>query len=172
MKPVALTLTKAGEWTADDGRQHRHEEWSLVGGEIDPDWRKGQADNWEPSCRFTLYIVDGVIDRRLASYGGAAWPTAWRDLFEAKRPGTYFASVDITDKGLSLRASALADRNSLLEAGTHVRVLNGVPGWGGALDRYGVIEKVLLGEFKAYVRTETKSGFVRLEDLIAVRGED
>ena len=37
---------------------------------------------------------------------------------------------------------------SLLVAGTHVRVHDGVPGWGEALDRYGVIEKVNLGAFK------------------------
>lgn len=106
LRTPTLTLTQASEWSSGDHR-HRREEWSLVGGDIDPDWRKGQADNWRPSCRFTLYIVDGNVDRRLASYGGAAWPTAWRDLFEPKHPGTYFASVDITDKGLSLRAAAL-----------------------------------------------------------------
>ena len=104
---LRLVLTSAGEWTGSDGRHHRREEWSLAGGEIDPAWRKDAPETWEPSCRFTLYIVDGDVDRRLASYGGAAWPTAWRDLFEAKRPGTYAASVDITDQGLSLRAATL-----------------------------------------------------------------
>ena len=60
---------------------------------------------------------------------------------------------------------------SLLESGTHVRVHDAVPGWGEALDRYGVIERVLLGELKAYVRTKTKVGFVRIEDLVAVCGD-
>lgn len=55
---------------------------------------------------------------------------------------------------------------SLLEAGTYVRVHASVPGWGEVLDRYGVIEKVNLGALKAYVRTKTKAGFVRIEDLI------
>lgn len=62
-------------------------------------------------------------------------------------------------------------QGSLLEAGTHVRVHDGVPGWGEALDRYGVIAKVNLGALKAYVRTKTKAGYVRIEDLIAVRGD-
>ena len=103
-----FVLTKVEEWTGF-GHQHRREEWSIEGGEIDPCWRKGQADDWTPCCRFTLYIVDGSLDRRLASYGGAAWPLAWRDLFEAKHPGTYAASVNITDEGLALRAQALAE---------------------------------------------------------------
>lgn len=60
---------------------------------------------------------------------------------------------------------------SLLVAGTHVRVHDGVPGWGEALERYGVIEKVNLGAFKAHVRTKAKAGYVRIEDLIAVRGD-
>lgn len=62
-------------------------------------------------------------------------------------------------------------RGQLLEAGTHVRVNDTVPGWGEALDRYGVIEKVNIGALKAYVRTKTKTGFVRIEDLTVVRGE-
>ena len=106
--PLQLALTNVQEW-AGFGHRHRREEWSLEGGEIDPAWRKGQADDWKPRCRFTLYIVDGNLDRRLASYGGAAWPLAWRDLFEAKHPGTYAASVNITDEGLARRAQALAE---------------------------------------------------------------
>lgn len=74
-------------------------------------------------------------------------------------------------KGFRGRNQIRNSHGSLLEAGTHVRVHDGVPGWGEALDRYGVIEKVYLGALKAYVRTKTKVGFVRIEDLIAVRGE-
>ena len=104
-----LVLTCASEWNGtSDGRRYRREEWSLIGGDIDPAWRKGQADDWKPWCRFTLYIVNANLDRRLSSYGGSAWPTAWPELFEAKRQGTYAASVDITDKGLALRAATLA----------------------------------------------------------------
>ncbi len=61
--------------------------------------------------------------------------------------------------------------SSLLKTGTHVRVHASVPGWGEALDRYGVIEKVSLPHFKCYVRTQTKAGWLRVEDLIAVRGD-
>lgn len=65
----------------------------------------------------------------------------------------------------------MSNHGSLLVAGTHVRVIDSVPGWGEALDRYGVIEKVNIGAFAAYVRTRAKSGFVRIEDLVAVCGE-
>lgn len=74
-------------------------------------------------------------------------------------------------KGFRGRAQIRNRHGSLLEAGTHVRVQEGVPGWGEALDRYGVIEKAMLGELKAYVRTKTKAGFVRIEDLVDVRGD-
>lgn len=74
-------------------------------------------------------------------------------------------------KGFRGRNQVRNTHGSLLEVGTHVRVNDAVPGWGEALDRYGVIEKVNLGVLKAYVRTKTKTGFVRIEDLIAVRGE-
>ena len=60
---------------------------------------------------------------------------------------------------------------SLLEAGTHVRVNDAAPGWGGALDRYGVIEKVSIAHYKCYVRTKTHTGWVRVEDLVSVCGE-
>ena len=55
----------------------------------------------------TLYVVDGEVDRRLASYGGAVWPPAWPNLFQAARQGTYQAAVEITDRGLMFRAAAL-----------------------------------------------------------------
>lgn len=102
-----LDLTGVSEWTGF-GHHYRQEEWAIEGGEIDPAWRKGQTDEWKPWCRFTIYIVDGNLDRRLASYGGAAWPLAWRNLFEENNPGTYGASVNITDKGLALRTAVLA----------------------------------------------------------------
>ena len=116
MNPVAqMKLTSAHEWTGcNDGKQYRREEWTITGGEIDPSWRLAgtrheRAANWEPSCRFSLYIVNGVVDPRLSSYGGVVWPTAWTDLFAAHRTGTYAAGVEITDLGLQLRAASLAE---------------------------------------------------------------
>ena len=108
---IKLALVDAKEWTSN-GRHHRREEWLISGGEIDPSWRRGsiereRAAGWEPSSRFTLYVVDGEVDVRLASYGGVVWPTAWSELFEAVRQGTYQAAVEITDTGLMCRAAAL-----------------------------------------------------------------
>lgn len=60
---------------------------------------------------------------------------------------------------------------SLLEAGTHVRINDAVPGWGEALDRYAVIERVSLAHLKCFVRNERHKGWVRVEDLVAVRGD-
>lgn len=60
---------------------------------------------------------------------------------------------------------------SLLEAGTHVRVIDAIPGWGEALDRFGVIETVSLAHYKCYVRTASHSGWVRVEDLVSVPGD-
>ena len=62
---------------------------------------------WEPSSRFVLYLVNDEIDPRLASYGGVVWPTAWTQLFQTARKGTYGAAVEITDLGLMYRAAAL-----------------------------------------------------------------
>lgn len=75
-------------------------------------------------------------------------------------------------KGFRGRNQIRNSHGSLLQAGTHVRVHNNAAGWGEALDRYGVIEKVNLGTLKAYVRTKTKAAFVRIEDLIAVREDE
>ncbi len=74
-------------------------------------------------------------------------------------------------KGFRGRNQVRNTRGDLLQAGTHVRVTGAVEGWGAELDRYGVIEKVNLGALKAYVRTKAKAGYVRIEDLIAVRGD-
>lgn len=109
---IRLVLVHSREWTADDGRHHRREEWTISGGEIDPRWRRDadareRAEGWEPSSRFTLYVVDGEADPRLASYGGVVWPTAWPKLFQAVRQGTQQSAVEITDEGLMLRAAAL-----------------------------------------------------------------
>ena len=108
---IRMVLTSAREWTGTDGKRHRREEWTITGGEIDPAWRRSTDDResaagWEPSGRFTLYIVDGEVDPRLASYGGVVWPTAWPDLF-ASRGRDSHKSVEITDLGLSCRAAAL-----------------------------------------------------------------
>jgi hypothetical protein len=105
-----MTLVDAKEWTGtSDGKRYRREEWSITGGEIDPSWRdeRSQAAGWEPSSRFTLYVVDGEVDPRLSSYGGVVWPTAWPELFQAVRQRTYQAGVEITDLGLQFRAAAL-----------------------------------------------------------------
>lgn len=109
---IRLALVKASEWTGTDGRRHRREEWTITGGEIAPAWRRDadareRAAGWEPSSRFTLYVVDDEVDPRLASYGGVVWPTAWSELFCATRQGTYQAAIEITDTGLSFRAAAL-----------------------------------------------------------------
>jgi hypothetical protein len=109
---IRMTLTKCNEWDGTDGKHHRREEWAIVGGEIDPSWRRDadartRAAGWEPSSRFTLYVIDGEVDPRLASYGGAVWPTAWTELFQARRQGTRHATVEITDLGLQFRSAAL-----------------------------------------------------------------
>ena len=104
---IHLTLVDAREWSGD-GRHYRREEWTIRGGEVDPAWltdadQRARAAGWEPSSRFTLYIVDGQVDTRLASYGGPVWPIAWTKLFVKGR----LASVEITDEGLMFRAAAL-----------------------------------------------------------------
>jgi len=103
---IRMMLVDAKEWTSTSGRRYRREQWTIVGGEIDPAWRR-HAGAGEPSSRFTLYVVDGEVDFRLASYGGAVWPTAWCALFRATRQGTYQSAVEITDEGLMFRAAAL-----------------------------------------------------------------
>lgn len=103
---IRLTLVGKTEWTSTSGRHYRREQWLITGGEIDPAWRR-HAGAGEPSSRFTLYVVDGEVDFRLASYGGAVWPTAWPELFQGnRRPGSR-AFVEITDLGLTFRAAAL-----------------------------------------------------------------
>ena len=109
---IRLVLADAQEWTGADGRRHRREAWTITGGEIDPSWRRPtdareHAAGWEPSSRFVLYLVNDEIDPRLASYGGVVWPTAWTQLFQTARKGTYGAAVEITDLGLMYRAAAL-----------------------------------------------------------------
>lgn len=102
-----MVLISATEWT-DRSHTHRREHWEIVGGEIDPEWRKSMpAEHREPSSRFSLYIVDGVIDVRLASYGGVVWPTAWTKLFQSNRQPGSRAFVEITEEGLKCRAVAL-----------------------------------------------------------------
>ena len=108
---IRMTLTSAHEWTGTDGRRHRREEWTITGGVIDPAWRRStdgreSAAGWEPSSRFTLYVIDDEVDPRLGSYGGVVWPPAWPDLFASRGRG-YHKSVEITDLGLSFRAAAL-----------------------------------------------------------------
>jgi hypothetical protein len=103
-----LKLTSAHEHLGcSDGKKYRREEWTITGGEIDPAWRRSlagtQHEHADPSCRFSLYIVDDVIDSRLSSYGGVVWPTAWTDLFVPHQ----LRGVEITEQGLALRAAAL-----------------------------------------------------------------
>ncbi len=110
---IRLVLVDSKEWTGtNDGKRYRREEWTITGGEIAPAWRRTddareRAVGWEPSSRFTLYVIDGEIDVRLASYGGVVWPTAWPELFQAIRQGTNQAAVEITDTGLMFRAAAI-----------------------------------------------------------------
>lgn len=111
-----LKLTSAHEhFGCNDGKKYRREEWTITGGEIDPSWRLAgtrheRPADWEPSSRFTLWIVDDQIDVRVASYGGVVWPTAWPDLF-ATRPMDipHRAGVEITEQGLALRSTALLE---------------------------------------------------------------
>lgn len=101
---IRLTLVDVKEWTGTDGRHHRREQWMIKGGKIDPSWLR-PTDTHEPSSRFALYVVNGEVDPRLASYGGSVWPTAWPTLF---RPlCRYKRGVEITDLGLQFRAAAL-----------------------------------------------------------------
>lgn len=109
---IQMKLVDVKEWTSPTGRHYRREQWTISGGEIDPSWHRDsdareRAAGWEPSSRFTLYVVDDEVDPRVASYGGVVWPTAWTDLFRATRQGTYQAAVEITDLGLQFRAAAL-----------------------------------------------------------------
>jgi hypothetical protein len=102
---IRMTFVSSTEWTSG-GRHYRREQWTIAGGEIDPAWRR-HAGAGEPSSRFTFYVIDGEVDPRLASYGGAVWPTAWSALFQGNcRPGSR-AFVEITDEGLMLRAATL-----------------------------------------------------------------
>jgi hypothetical protein len=113
--PLKMDLISVTEWT-DRGHTHRREHWAIMGGEIDPAWRKSmRGEHREPSSRFTLYIVDDVIDRRLASYGGVVWPTAWTDLFQSNRQPGSRAFVEITDEGLRFRDAALRVDNEALK---------------------------------------------------------
>jgi hypothetical protein len=108
---LRLALVDAQEWTsAATGTHCRRECWKIAGGEIDPTWCPAhpRPEGWEPSSRFTLYVVDGVVDVRLASFGGVVWPTAWTHLFQARRGAAHGRSaVEITDLGLQLRSAAL-----------------------------------------------------------------
>lgn len=111
---IRMTLGLTREWTGGDGRHYRSEQWTITGGEVDKSWRssadalgyKPSSPFWEPSSRFTLYVVDGEVDVRLVSYGGAVWPVAWTKLFETRGQGYGRATV-ITEEGLMLRAAAL-----------------------------------------------------------------
>jgi hypothetical protein len=108
MKDTGIQMTRVGsrEWVSTNGKRQRREEWTIIGGEIDPTWSIA-AGGREPSSRFTLYVVDGKVDVRLASYGGVVWPTAWPELFKATHQGTYQAAIEITDLGLVYRDATL-----------------------------------------------------------------
>ena len=105
---IRLTLGSTREWKGHDGHNYRREQWTITGGDVDPSWRRKSDPEagWEPSCRFTLYVIDGEVDVRLASYGGVVWPVAWTKLFEARGQG-YGRCVAITDLGLQFRSAAL-----------------------------------------------------------------
>jgi hypothetical protein len=113
---IRMTLGEAREWKGVDGKLYRSEQWTIIGGEVDPSWQRkvnsrGQdvgshEAGWEPSSRFTLYVIDGEVDARLVSYGGVVWPIAWTQLFETRGQG-YSRCVAITDQGLMFRAAAL-----------------------------------------------------------------
>jgi hypothetical protein len=109
-----MTIGTTREWQGGDGRHYRSEQWTITGGEVDPSWRRGadalgykpSSRLWQPSSRFTIYVVDGEVDVRLVSYGGVVWPTAWTKLFQVRGKG-YGRATIITDEGLLLRAAAL-----------------------------------------------------------------
>ncbi len=108
---IRLTLVDAKAWTDANGRCYRREQWTIVGGEVDPTWRRVAVAGWEPSSRFALYVVDGEVNPRLASYGGDVWPTAWPALF---RPlCRYKRGIEITDEGLMFRAAALCGASDM-----------------------------------------------------------
>lgn len=101
---IRLTLGNTLECPGTDGRHYRREEWTITGGEIDPSWRyEADSAGRGPSSCFTLYVIDGKVDRRLAGYGGAVWPIAWSKLFTSGS----LASLEITDLGLDYRNTAL-----------------------------------------------------------------
>lgn len=123
---LRMTLGTTREWHGNDGRHYRSEQWTIEGGEIDPRWRRGAdalgykptSSFWEPSSRFTLYVIDGVVDVRLVSYGGVVWPTAWTNLFQVRGQG-YGSATVITGAGLQLRADVL-DSASTTHAGAGI----------------------------------------------------
>jgi len=53
----------------------------------------------------------------------------------------------------------------MIEVGVSVRINGAVPGWGEVLDRYGVVEKVSIAYFKAFVRSKTNVAWLRIEDI-------
>lgn len=57
----------------------------------------------------------------------------------------------------------------LFQIGAQVRVIDAVPGWGGALDRYGTVVQFSLAALKLLVQTQKKTGWVRMEDLVHAR---
>lgn len=106
---IFLALVGKQEWIGADGRHYRREDWTIRGGcdDLDPSWRRWIGDDQEPSSRFTLYVINGEVDARLASYGGAVWPTAWPKLFvSAGRLGGR-SGIETTDQLLEYREAAL-----------------------------------------------------------------
>jgi hypothetical protein len=55
-----------------------------------------------------------------------------------------------------------------IEVGVSVRINGAVPGWGEALDRYGVVEKISIAHFKAFVRSKANAAWLRIEDITRV----
>lgn len=71
-----------------------------------------------------------------------------------------------------LRSGVMNDDRNVLKLGADVRVSSAVSGFGGELDRYGVVQIVSLTHLSAFVRTKRYSGWVRLEDLTRVGCND
>ncbi len=115
-RDIQLALVSAPlEWRGPDGRQHRREEWSIRGGEVEPTWQRNLCGQ-EPASRFTLYIIDGAVDPRLASYGGVVWPTAWPELFVGAGRLGGRSGIEVTDLLLEYREAALHGECKLVDA--------------------------------------------------------
>lgn len=98
-----IKLIKDRSWTGGSGAVHRHREFRIEGGVLDPEWAKA-ARVPTPWCVFSVW-GDGP---HLGAYCGEVWPMAWPELFRPTDPNRAHVSpsVSLTEKGLAAIAAA------------------------------------------------------------------